>query len=133
MVFASISVTLPIWSRLNRSRIAEAAAQDAAAREARQGRANRLQAEWQRAVYRLRDAERRMALYEGQLLPRARQSVEVSRQAYEVGKADFTALIDAQRMALELQKVYEQARGDRALALAEVERLAGRRLVQEGP
>ena len=133
MVFASISVTLPIWSRLNRSRIAEAAAQAAALREARQGRANRLQAEWQRAVYRLRDAERRMALYEGQLLPRARQSVEVSRQAYEVGKADFTALIDAQRMALDLQTVYEQARLDRAQALAEAERLAGRRLVQEGP
>lgn len=50
-----------------------------------------------------------------------------------MGKADFTALIDAQRMALDLQTVYEQARLDRAQALAEAERLAGRRLVQEGP
>jgi outer membrane protein TolC len=133
MVFASVSLNLPIWRSLNQARIAEAAARASAAREARDGRENRLQAEWQMMAYRLRDAERRVALYSQELLPRARQSVAVARQAYEVGKAGFTDLIDTQRLALDMQMMYEQARRDRAVALAEAEMVAGGRVRRTAP
>lgn len=133
MIFASVSVNLPVWATKNRARILEAAERSAVARESRTAVANRLQADWQMVLYRLQDADRRMRLYSEELLPRARQSVEVSRQAYEVGKAGFTDLVDAERVSLDLQMLYEQARRDRAVALAEAEMVAGSHIGPASP
>ena len=73
------SMTLPIWQDRNRAAIRQAMQAYLAAGESLAERQNALSAELQMALYNLRDAERRNALYTDVLLPRARQSLAPAR------------------------------------------------------
>mgnify|MGYP001222915214 CR=1 FL=1 len=77
------------------------------------------------ALYNLRDAERRIALYTDVLLPRARQSLASTEAAYRAGTVEFISLIDAYRLPLEFELALARAQADRAQRLAEVEAIVG--------
>jgi outer membrane protein TolC len=67
-----------------------------------------------------RETSRNLALIENELMPKARQLVEIVRAGYRTGTMDFSAMTDAERMRLDLQLEAVQARTDRELALAEL-------------
>ncbi len=48
------------------------------------------------ALYKMRDAQRKIALYKNVLIVKARESVEVTESAYLSSKGSFLDLIDAQ-------------------------------------
>jgi outer membrane protein TolC len=77
------------------------------------------------ALYAVRNAERETAVLRDGVLPKARQAVEATRQAYATGGASFTDLIDAQRMLLDVQRMLADAAAEREKRLAEMEQLAG--------
>jgi outer membrane protein TolC len=77
-------------------------------------------------LFQYRDAERKMALYQKSLLPRAEQALEVIRSAFESGKTDFLDFIDSQRTLLEFELAYEEARTRRAQRLAELQMIVGK-------
>jgi outer membrane protein TolC len=77
------------------------------------------------AVFRYRDAGRKIGLYRDTLVPKVEQSLKVARQAFEAGEAEFLSLIDAERMLLEFELLHEQARTQRARQLALIEKLVG--------
>ena len=85
------------------------------------------------AFFRFRDAERKIDLYRKTLLPKAGQSLEVTRQAFESGQVNFLDLVDAQRVLLEFRLSLERSLADRAQSLAELERLSGGELPVETP
>ncbi len=128
MVMASVS--LPVWRGSIRSGIEAAEQRRAAAERMREEKANYLQASLQMALYRFRDADRKVKLYDETLLPQARQSLHVHEEAYRNG-ADFLSLVDAERLLLEFQLAYERSLADRNIALAAVERLVGTPLLSE--
>jgi outer membrane protein TolC len=66
-----------------------------------------------------------MALYKRLLIPRSNQALEVTRSAFEAGKANFTDFIDSQRMLLAFQLEYQEAVIRRVQRLAELEMLTG--------
>ncbi len=125
---AMFSVNLPLARGKYRAAERQAEAERAAAVGERADRENNLAAELQEALYSFRDAERKIGLYRDTLLPMARQSIEVARQSFETGRADFLDLIDAQRTLLEFELSHARARADRAVALAEIEMLVGRKI-----
>ena len=84
-----------------------------------------LGARLQRALYRLRDAERRVELYRDGLVPKGEEAVRALDVAYQAGDEGFLDLIDAQRALLEFQLQAARAQSDRAQALAEIERITG--------
>lgn len=127
-VVAVLSVNLPLWYSKYRAARREAQARYRAAIAERTETENRLTADLQLALYHFRDAERRIQLYGDALIPRTRQSLEVSRRAFTVGAAGFLDLVDAQRTLLEFELSYERARADRAQRLAELEMLIGREI-----
>ena len=127
-VLATVSINLPIWHRKYRAAEREARARARAARRQREGKANALMAQLKLALFRLRDAQRKLDLYRDTLVPKAQQSLRATEAAYRAGKMDFLNLIDAERMLLEFRLAYERALADHAQRLAEIEMLVGREL-----
>ena len=80
------------------------------------------------ALFQVRDAERKIALYGDWLIPKARESLHVTQQGFEAALLDFQSLIDAERLLLEFELLLERARTTRSQRLAELDRLAGERL-----
>jgi outer membrane protein TolC len=120
-IIARIGFSLPLWFGKQRAAAREAAAEAAAARARRQARADALALELEEVLFALRDAERKIALFGRTLIPKAREGLAVTRQAFMGGTARYAELIDAQQALLELQLGYAHAqatRGERAATLA---------------
>jgi outer membrane protein TolC len=90
-----------------------------------ENRTQTLEADIRQALFRLRDADRKINLYRESLIPKANQSLEVNRQGYEAGNMEFINLIDAERMLLEFELSCERALADHLIARAELGRLTG--------
>ena len=125
---AGFTVRLPVNRSKWRSRVAEQRAllrrSEAELREARaalEARARRAHAALTRAV-----AEER--LLETGLVPQARQSLESSRSAYEVGRVDFLSVLDSQVRLLEAELRLARAHADQHLAFAALESAAGEKI-----
>ncbi len=71
-----------------------------------------------------RDADRRLDLYRGALLPKARESYLALDTAYRTGQGGFLDLIEAQRMLLSFELERESALTDRGRSAARLAHLA---------
>jgi outer membrane protein TolC len=123
---AMVSIRLPLWFKKNKAGVKEANALYRAALYQREEAENNLLARLEMVLFKYRDAERKVKLYRESLLPRAEQALEVTRSAFEVGKADFLDFIDSQRMLLMFELEYEEAGTLRAQRLAELQMIAGK-------
>lgn len=127
-----VSVNVPIWWPKYKAGVQEARHGRRAAAETLKERRNALSARLSMTLYKLRDAQRRIDLYQNGLIPKARQALQVSLQDFEAGLGGYLEVIDAQRMLLEFQLALERAEADKAQGLAEVEGLVGR-FLEENP
>ena len=66
-----------------------------------------------------------LELFSEDILPKARQTLEVSNQAYNVGEVDFLQLIDNWRQVLRYEVNYYRLEASLRQTLAELERLVG--------
>jgi cobalt-zinc-cadmium efflux system outer membrane protein len=123
---AMVSIRLPLWFKKNKAGVNEANALYRAALYQREEAENNLLARLETVLFKYRDAERKVKLYRESLLPRAQQALEVTRSAFEVGKADFLDFIDSQRMLLMFELEYEEARTLHAQRLAELQMMVGK-------
>jgi outer membrane protein TolC len=69
----------------------------------------------------LRDADRQLDLFEQAILPRARQVVNVTRSAYEAGRASLLEVLDGQRSLIGIERVVVNLKSAKAKRLADVE------------
>jgi len=113
-VVAMIAINLPVWYGKYRAAEREARARHLAALKQKADKENNLLADLQIALFNFRDAHRKIDLYRDTLVPKAKQSLEVTRQGFEAGKVDFLNLIDAERLLLEFQLSYERALANHA-------------------
>lgn len=127
-VVATLSLNLPIWWEKYGAGEREALARYEAFMGERSDQENRLAADLKLAVYKYRDAERKINLYRDTLILKAVQSVEVSLQTFETGLGSFLDLIDSIRTLLEFQLAFERAFADQAQRLAEIEMIVAREL-----
>jgi outer membrane protein, heavy metal efflux system len=116
-----LPTTIPeIRGKIDESR-AMLRASEAMLRQARSERA----AAFVAALYAMRNAERQAAIFEQAILPRARQALDSSRQAYTTGTGSFIDLIDSQRTLLDVRQMIAETAIEREKRLAELESLAG--------
>ncbi len=125
-IVGTVSINAPIWYRKYRAADAEARAKWRAAAYDKADARNRLDARLKLALFKYRDAERKIDLYKNTLTPEAKQSLAAAETAYKAGRLEFLNLIDAERVLLAFQLAYERALADRAQRLAEIEMLMGR-------
>jgi cobalt-zinc-cadmium efflux system outer membrane protein len=121
----NIMFNLPIWRGKYAAASREAERRSAAARGELDDRRNTLREDLELAAYELDDADRQIALYRDTLLPRARQSFEVTQTSYEGGQASLLDVIDAERVLLAFDKAYWRAASNHEQSIADVEALCG--------
>jgi len=85
----------------------------------------------QGAYLALKQAEHALQAYESNILPQAKQQVEVLLAAYEGGKTVFLNVIDAQRTLRDSQIEYYRALTDYQIALAELTACCGIDLLEK--
>jgi outer membrane protein TolC len=123
--FIGASVVLPTELPKIRAMIRESRADlrrvEAQAAQQRSDRA----AEFVATLVALRDAERRAALFENDILPLAQRTVDLGRQGYSSGNVTYTDVIESQRTLLDIRMLIAEARASREKMLADLERLAG--------
>ncbi|MDY0109568.1 MAG: TolC family protein [Candidatus Krumholzibacteria bacterium] len=126
MVMGMVSINLPLWRGGRAGGVQEALARYGDTTSRIRERELGLAVELKLALFAYRDSRRKLELYGGALLPKARQSLATTETAYRVGEAGFTDLVDAQRIVLEFALAYERAAADGAQAAARLGALVGR-------
>jgi len=130
-VAVTLGLTLPIFVARNRAGLSQARATWSAAGSQLEESRNRLFADLEFALYKRRDAERRVSLFRDTLIPKGEESLQAVSIAYQADKASFLDLIDAERVLLEFRLASARALADQAQALAESERITGVTLHEE--
>ena len=119
------SFTLPIRGDSYQA-LEEAARRDLRAAHARRAAAEEgLERDLELAFEDLATAERRIALFEDRLVPRAAESFDATRAGYSSGRQSFSDLIDTARLQIRLDAQLFEARCDRELARIALERHLG--------
>jgi len=132
----TLGLTLPIWRERIRAGVLEKSAMLLASAERYRGARNDVFFAIQDLFVRVDAAYRRAVLLRDGILPRARQTLEVSKSGYQAGEVDFTTLIDNWQRLLELTLGYHGALATLEQEVAELERVLGgeiaRRATPEG-
>lgn len=126
-VAVSLSMSLPIWRKKVRGAVAEARYRADAARYEKETVARALEAAARMALFGIQDAQRRVQLYDQNLIPRAEQTFESLLAAYASGApdADFLDVLGSIREWLDFQIERLRAVRDWQLAAADLESLLG--------
>ncbi len=114
------TMTLPIWRDKIAAQIAEAQANKRSAEARLSDEQIALAVNFADRSFQYREATRNLALLNDQLLPKARQSLDVARSGYLGGQIDFFNLTDAERTLLSFELDRVEASMQREIALAEL-------------
>ncbi len=125
---ATIGITLPIWRSKYTAEVKEAEAEIQKQQYSRDEQLSTLHAETITTLFRLRDAQRQVDLYDNTLLPKAKESLVATQSAYSTSAAPFADMIDAQRVLLAFELAYARAATDHHQARTRLEKLTGEAL-----
>jgi len=114
------AVSLPIWRDKIAAQIAEAQANKRSAEARLSVEQIALAVAFAERSYLYREATRNLELLSQQLLPKARQSLEVARSGYLGGQIDFFNLTDSERTLLGFELENVESAMQREVALAEL-------------
>ncbi len=120
-----LEVNIPLQQTTRRSQEAEAQAMVAAARSRSDALANQLVGDLGEQLAQLDAARSTEALVGNQSLPQSELSLRSAIAAYENGKLDFTALLEAQRQIRKTRQDRLKAQAEAQMRLAEIERIVG--------
>jgi cobalt-zinc-cadmium efflux system outer membrane protein len=114
-------LVLPTRLEAIRAGVEEARAGLRAARATRAHYERNLAASFVLNLYLLRNSERQAALFEGTILPRARQTVEIAQSGYAAGRLGFADLLESQRTLLNVRVAVAELKMEREKTLAAIE------------
>ena len=127
-IIASVSINLPVWWDKRRAAVSEARSRRLSAKTGNQAVQDTLRADMQLALYKYRDAQRKIDLYQNTLIPKAEQSLGVTLEAFQAGLRSSLDLIDAEKTLLEFELGYVRALADQAQSFALLEMLLGKEI-----
>ncbi len=106
-----VGISVPVWSLLKGAGGKWKSSQEElkAAHEMYRRMKNEVLLAVHEAFSKIKAAGNALNIYETSILPQAKQQVEVALSSYEAGKADFLAVIDAQRTLKSTQIEYHKA------------------------
>jgi outer membrane protein TolC len=126
---ATVGFSVPIHAGKRQRRLHdEARARDGAARERLRDALNAVGSAVESALAELDRHRVLLELYQNDILPQARASVESSLAAYRVGEVSFSDLVDAQLAVNQFEGEYFDALASFGTALAHLEQAVGRTL-----
>lgn len=120
-----LELNIPLQQTTRRSQEAESEAMVAAARARSEALANQLVGDLGENLAALDAARNTVNLVTSQTLPQSEVSLRSGIAAYENGKLDFTALLEAQRQIRKARQDLLKAQAEAQMRLAEIERTIG--------
>jgi len=123
---AMVGGNIPVWGA-GRARLKAAALDsraDAVSRDAASMN-SMIRAQVVDAVIRLETADRQITLLESSVVPKAKENFKTSLVAYSTGGADMVGVLDARRSLQAVELMLIEARVQREIALALLERAVG--------
>ncbi len=124
-VAAMLSINLPIWSGSYKAGERQSKANLRGAAAKRVDAENEIVSRAARVLYAAGDSARKVRLYGGVLIPKAKEMLGASEAAYRGGEVDFLSLVDAQRKLLEFELAHKRAVTTAMQRRAELEMLIG--------
>lgn len=130
MISAQVSVPIPLQrGRKQNQLVIEARAKRSALEAERHDRENVLRAEVARLHAALERDRSQLALYVKAILPQGRAALSSATAGYQVGRADFLTLLNAQATLFSYELTYFRVLSDFASTLAELERVVGEQVL----
>jgi len=123
-----LEMNIPLQQGTRRAEEREAQAMVAAARTRQQAAANGLLGELGEQLAAMDAARRSEALITTQLLPQSELNLRSALAAYESGKLDFGAVLDALRQTTKARQDRLKVQTEAQMRLAEIERIVGEEL-----
>lgn len=123
-----VEVNIPLQQESRRAQERESERRFEAATRRHEATLSQALADLGEALAGLEASRRVETLIAASLLPQAELTLQSALAGYETGKADFAAVLDAQRQIRRARQDLVKARGDQRLRLAEIERLIGEEL-----
>jgi len=121
-----IGITLPIWFwAKQREFVREAEAKLLKASANYQAMANNLLLAVKDAKTRVEKFQHVVELYKNSILPQAEAGVKSALASYEVNKIEFQSLLESEKLLVQTEFEYEQARVDLFMAVADLEEAVG--------
>lgn len=120
-----VGVRIPIWFGKNRGRMGQARAMAEKAKAERENRVNEVRTNIRSVYFKVRNAERLMALYRDDLLPQALSALESAETWFREEQGPFSDVVEAQAVTYNFQLALARAHADYGIAFARLERLAG--------
>jgi outer membrane protein, heavy metal efflux system len=120
----SVEFVLPLFDQ-NQARVARAIYQYQQAEKMLDALLRELPQDTRLAYERARTAWETSHFYRDQLLPLRETSLNISREAYEAGRASFLQVLEAERTLLETRAGYVATLQNSAAAVVELERVTG--------
>ncbi len=124
-VIAGFTVNLPIFRDRRHGKVAEKEAIISLAQSSKQQQIRIITISIEKELYAYREAQRRVALYRDDLLPKVKQQLEVAVNGFQSGQSSILELIDAEKSLLDFRLAESRAVADRALAVARLEYRTG--------
>ncbi|PFH11944.1 cobalt-zinc-cadmium efflux system outer membrane protein [Collimonas sp. PA-H2] len=123
MIFG-LSVPIPVFDR-NQGNLQEALQRADKARDELRGAQLKLDGELRDAYERLKLGRQQVAAFQGEILPAAQNTYEITSKGFELGKFSFLEVLDAQRVLFQAKSQALRALAETHRAATEIERVAG--------
>lgn len=125
---AVVSINIPFWWERRKAGVREAEAKRFSAELEHRAARQKVTSEIHMALFKYRDAMRKIDLYLNTLVPKAEEALEVTLEAFQTGVRSSMDLIDAQQTLLEFELASIRSLADQALAFARLEMLLGKEI-----
>lgn len=120
-----VSVNIPLWHPKYRAMEKEASSRLQAAILGRTSLLRRFEAAIADTLQEARSAQKIVEIYQGAILPQAKQTLETDSQSYQQGKVEFDRVISDFRNLVTLESAYHENLGRQAIAVARLVQLIG--------
>lgn len=127
-VIATVTVNIPFWWEKRHAAVREGQAKLTSTLKGAEALMRSLVSDTELALYKYRDAQRKIDLYQNTLIPKAEEALHVTLEAFQAGTRTSLDLIDAEKTLLEFELSYIRALADQAQRLAELEWLLGKEI-----
>ncbi len=124
----AVSAAIPIFDR-NQGNVTQAEAAHRKALYAAASLRAQIRADALKAVRAWETSQKRLEVYDQELLSEARESLEITRHAYEQGRGSLLDYLDAEASYRDVASAYRSALADAMLAAANVRFVAGEDLL----
>jgi outer membrane protein TolC len=120
-----VGLNLPIYRRRLHAAVQEAENKLCATARRHEAVRDRFQAEIETLHAQFREHHRALVILEGDILPRAEETLKLALESYRAGRADFQQLMDVYRTLLRYRIDYHRHEAMREQAIASLERTVG--------